>query len=88
MGRGIAGSQAPRTTVSDGLCGRYTSPAATPHLPARLPARLQVYIWDTSTRKLLYKLPGHSGSVNEVVFHSKVGTWGERWGLRIWGRGH
>ncbi|KAG2437583.1 hypothetical protein HYH02_011223 [Chlamydomonas schloesseri] len=30
-----------------------------------------VYIWDTSSRKLLYKLPGHTGSVNEVVFHPK-----------------
>ncbi|PNH01670.1 U5 small nuclear ribonucleoprotein, partial [Tetrabaena socialis] len=30
-----------------------------------------VYVWDTSTRKLLYKLPGHSGSVNEVAFHPK-----------------
>ncbi|GLC34680.1 hypothetical protein PLESTB_001235500 [Pleodorina starrii] len=30
-----------------------------------------VYIWDTSTRKVLYQLPGHTGSVNEVVFHPK-----------------
>ena len=30
-----------------------------------------VYIWDASTRKLLYKLPGHNGSVNEAVFHPK-----------------
>lgn len=30
-----------------------------------------VYIWDTTTRRILYKLPGHSGSVNEVVFHPK-----------------
>jgi Prp8 binding protein len=30
-----------------------------------------VYIWDVSTRKLLYKLPGHNGSVNEAVFHPK-----------------
>jgi len=28
-----------------------------------------VYIWDTTTRMILYKLPGHSGSVNEVDFH-------------------
>jgi len=28
-----------------------------------------VYIWDTNTTNLLYRLPGHSGSVNEVVFH-------------------
>jgi len=28
-----------------------------------------VYIWDTTTRNLLYKLPGHHGSVNEVDFH-------------------
>ena len=28
-----------------------------------------VYIWDGSTRRLLYKLPGHTGSVNEAVFH-------------------
>lgn len=32
-----------------------------------------VYIWDTHTRALMYKLPGHAGSVNEVVFHPKVG---------------
>lgn len=30
-----------------------------------------VYIWDTTTRRILYKLPGHSGSVNEVDFHPK-----------------
>nr|BAU61597.1 U5 snRNP-specific protein [Gonium pectorale] len=30
-----------------------------------------VNIWDSSSRKLIYKLPGHSGSVNEVVFHPK-----------------
>jgi len=28
-----------------------------------------VYIWDTATRRILYKLPGHRGSVNEVDFH-------------------
>jgi Prp8 binding protein len=28
-----------------------------------------VYIWDTETRKILYKLPGHRGSVNDVDFH-------------------
>ncbi|CAF1606328.1 unnamed protein product, partial [Didymodactylos carnosus] len=28
-----------------------------------------VYIWDVATRKILYRLPGHLGSVNEVDFH-------------------
>ncbi|MED6215999.1 hypothetical protein PIB30_003646 [Stylosanthes scabra] len=28
-----------------------------------------VYIWDTTSRRILYKLPGHNGSVNECVFH-------------------
>lgn len=28
-----------------------------------------VYIWDTTSRRILYKLPGHAGSVNEVTFH-------------------
>ena len=28
-----------------------------------------VFIWEVATRKLLYKLPGHTGSVNEAVFH-------------------
>ncbi|KAL3565665.1 hypothetical protein D5086_033711 [Populus alba] len=28
-----------------------------------------VYIWDTTSRRILYKLPGHTGSVNECVFH-------------------
>ena len=28
-----------------------------------------VYIWDTNTRKIMYKLPGHLGSVNDVDFH-------------------
>lgn len=55
-------------------------------LTAELPARIltsssqvsagsgdrNVYIWDAHTRALMYKLPGHSGSVNEVVFHPKV----------------
>ncbi|CAO2833515.1 unnamed protein product [Amaranthus hypochondriacus] len=30
-----------------------------------------VYIWDTTSRRILYKLPGHTGSVNECVFHPK-----------------
>jgi len=30
-----------------------------------------VYIWDTASRRILYKLPGHRGSVNEVDFHPK-----------------
>jgi len=29
-----------------------------------------VYVWDVETRKLVYKLPGHLGSVNDVDFHS------------------
>ncbi|XP_074656464.1 U5 small nuclear ribonucleoprotein 40 kDa protein-like [Tubulanus polymorphus] len=28
-----------------------------------------VYIWDTTSRRILYKLPGHAGSVNETDFH-------------------
>ena len=30
-----------------------------------------VYIWDTTSRRILYKLPGHNGSVNDVAFHPK-----------------
>lgn len=28
-----------------------------------------LYIWDTTSRRVLYKLPGHNGSVNDVHFH-------------------
>ncbi|CAG5134560.1 unnamed protein product [Candidula unifasciata] len=28
-----------------------------------------VYVWDTTSRRVMYKLPGHAGSVNEVDFH-------------------
>ncbi|KAH1096006.1 hypothetical protein J1N35_012927 [Gossypium stocksii] len=28
-----------------------------------------VYIWDTTSRRILFKLPGHTGSVNETIFH-------------------
>ena len=28
-----------------------------------------VYVWDASTGRIAYKLPGHAGSVNEVDFH-------------------
>jgi WD40 repeat protein len=28
-----------------------------------------VYIWEKMSGKILYKLPGHLGSVNEVDFH-------------------
>lgn len=28
-----------------------------------------MYIWDTTSRRILYKLPGHNGSVNDVDFH-------------------
>lgn len=30
-----------------------------------------VHVWDTTSRRLLYKLPGHNGSVNEIQFHPK-----------------
>ncbi|XP_063829235.1 U5 small nuclear ribonucleoprotein 40 kDa protein [Ostrinia nubilalis] len=28
-----------------------------------------LYVWDTTSRRVLYKLPGHNGSVNDVDFH-------------------
>jgi Prp8 binding protein len=28
-----------------------------------------VYVWDFNTKKILYKLPGHTGSVNDIDFH-------------------
>ena len=28
-----------------------------------------VYVWDVVSRRIMYKLPGHTGSVNEVDFH-------------------
>lgn len=28
-----------------------------------------VYVWEVASRKILYKLPGHMGSVNDVDFH-------------------
>ena len=28
-----------------------------------------VYVWDATTKRIAYKLPGHAGSVNEVDFH-------------------
>lgn len=30
-----------------------------------------VYIWDTTSRRILYKLPGHNGCVNDIDFHPK-----------------
>ena len=30
-----------------------------------------VYVWDAVSRRILYKLPGHRGSVNDVDFHPK-----------------
>lgn len=30
-----------------------------------------VYVWDTQSSKIAYKLPGHNGSVNDVDFHPK-----------------
>jgi len=30
-----------------------------------------VYVWEVNSRRILYKLPGHRGSVNEVDFHPK-----------------
>lgn len=28
-----------------------------------------VYVWDVATKKILFKLPGHKGTVNDVDFH-------------------
>ena len=35
-----------------------------------------VYVWDALSRRLLYKLPGHAGSVNETALHPRepIGT--------------
>lgn len=30
-----------------------------------------VYIWDVESSKLIYKLPGHKSTINEIVFHPK-----------------
>lgn len=30
-----------------------------------------VYIWDTTSRKVVFKMGGHNGSVNETVFSPK-----------------
>ena len=30
-----------------------------------------VHIWDSTTGRQLYYLPGHKGAVNEVLFHQK-----------------
>ena len=43
-----------------------------------------VYIWDTNSRKIMYKLPGHLGSVNDVDFH-KVEPIGKL-KFKIWGK--
>jgi Prp8 binding protein len=32
-----------------------------------------VYIWDVNSKKILYKLPGHLGSVNDIDFHPNEG---------------
>lgn len=31
-----------------------------------------LYIWDFETTEIMYKLPGHKGSVNDVAFHPDV----------------
>ncbi|GAB5365418.1 hypothetical protein AAMO2058_001056200 [Amorphochlora amoebiformis] len=31
----------------------------------------QVYVWDATSGRIMYQLPGHQGSVNEVDFHPK-----------------
>lgn len=31
----------------------------------------QVYVWDVASQRILYRLPGHKGSVNEVDYHSR-----------------
>lgn len=28
-----------------------------------------LYIWESETGKIVYKLPGHTGSINDVDFH-------------------
>lgn len=30
-----------------------------------------VYAWEVSSRRIVYKLPGHQGSVNATDFHPK-----------------
>lgn len=30
-----------------------------------------LYVWDTTSRRVLYKLPGHHGAVTDVHFHPR-----------------
>lgn len=53
------------------------APVPPPQVTAGSADRM-VNIWDAKTRGLLYRLPGHNGSVNEVVFHPKVSGVGTR----------
>ena len=64
-----------------GMLTAFVSSSLPPTVPtytALVPALLAVtcgsadnfvYVWDVATKRILYKLPGHSGSVNEVDFH-------------------
>lgn len=40
-------------------------------LCAMISVRRFVYVWDSVTQRILYRLPGHLGSVNDVDFHPK-----------------
>ena len=49
-----------------------------------------VYVWDTNSRRILYKLPGHDGSVNDVDFHPNelicectIHSWFHHWSIHF-----
>lgn len=42
-----------------------------------------VVIWDADSGKLLYKLPGHKGAVNDVVFSPSEEQIGKRYPCRV-----
>lgn len=44
-----------------------------------------VYVWDSMSRRLLYKLPGHNSSVNQTDFHPVENISKLNWNRICWG---
>ena len=47
----------------------HTLTHARTHIHTHTHTHRFVYVWDTVTQRILYKLPGHLGTVNDVDFH-------------------
>lgn len=68
-GARIAAGSGDRNSMGARAAARGGPDAARRHTRKHRACVAAAAVWETASGKLLYRLPGHQGSCNEVVFH-------------------